>query len=213
MIKLKILIMKNLLLTFLFIYTTSYSGTDLESKKSDRAFAINYLEMTLQQLEAEIENLSEEQLHYIPIDGGWSIMNCLEHIATTEPAIIGGIKKLIIKNEVLLNKNLVANDGLVITNVTDRTNKSKTPEPFEPINQWSSLNEVMKVIKNNRASTIKLLKETDADLRHLIGKYAYGDIDAYQLFIVNAAHGYRHTMQIREILEEFKNDKKEENAD
>ncbi|RKE98033.1 DinB family protein [Ichthyenterobacterium magnum] len=205
--------MKNLLLTFLFITTITYGSTNSELKKNDRAFAINYLEMTLQQLVDEIKNLSKEELLYTPKDGGWSIMNCLEHIASTEPAIIEGAKKLIIKNEVLVDKDLTTNDGLVITNVTDRTKKVKSPELFNPSNKWTSLEEVMKVIKANRASTIKLLKETNADLRHLIGKYAYGDIDAYQLFIVSAAHGYRHTLQIREILDELKSDKTEESTD
>ena len=65
----------------------------------------------------------------------------------------------------------------------------------------------MKVIKENRISTIKLLNETNADLRHIFGEYPYGDIDAYQLFIVCAAHGYRHTLQIREILEDYKKSK------
>jgi hypothetical protein len=37
----------------------------------------------------------------------------------------------------------------------------------------------------------------------LFGKYPYGEIDAYQLILVSGAHGYRHTLQIRDILIEI----------
>lgn len=196
--------MKNLILTILLISTIGISNTCIDLKKNDTTFAINYLQVTMQKLEHEIQNLSSEELNYTPKDGSWSIMNCLEHIAITEPAIVDGIKKIIDKNEVVLDKDLIMNDGLVIANIADRTKKAKTPKPLEPLGKWKSVTEVMKIIKQNRALTIKLLKETDADLRHLFGKYPYGEVDAYQLFIVSAAHGYRHTMQIREILEKYK---------
>lgn len=195
--------MKNLLLTVLLIGTVSFTNPESDSKKADVSFGINYLEGTLKQLEDEVKNLSQEELMYVPKEGGWSIMNCLEHIASTEPAIIDGAKKIIQKNEVISSKDLKQNDGIVIANVTNRGNKVKTPKPFEPTNKYSSVEDVLKVIKEQRASTIKLLKETNSDLRHLFGEYPYGEVDAYQLILVSGAHGYRHTLQIRDILKEI----------
>lgn len=170
----------------------------------DKKLAADLLTRSLVELETTVKGLSMEELTYIPEDGGWSVLNCLEHIAVTEPVLLGQIQGVIEQNVLNPKKDLSAEDGLIITYVTDRTKKVVTPEPFRPSekNQNKTKEEFLEEIRKNRKAVLDFLQSTDADLRHLFAPYPYGEADMVQQFLIIGAHSFRHTMQITEIIEE-----------
>ncbi|MGW9684450.1 DinB family protein [Flagellimonas sp. 2504JD1-5] len=195
-------------MTFMLAYTASAQNNI--QNILDKKLALDMLHRTWEELEATLEPINESDLRIVPKDGGWSILNCLEHLALVEPVLLAEIKKMLKTNKPNLSKDLSANDGLIITYITDRTKKVGTAKPFEPMekNRHKGKADFLKEIKIARTAMIQLLTETKSDLRHLFGPYPYGEADAYQQFIIAAAHSYRHVMQIQEILNEIQPEKK-----
>nr|WP_299175149.1 DinB family protein [uncultured Allomuricauda sp.] len=201
--------MKKTLLILLVTMGTSNVLT-AQDKALDKTLALDLLHRTWEELEKTVSSLQDTDLNYTPKSGGWSVMNNLEHLTLVEPVLIMEIKKIIDGNALDTNKDLSSEDGLIITQITDRTRKVDTPKPFKPMqkNKHKSKDDFLQEIKSTRMDLIALLENTEADLRHLFGPYPYGEADAYQQFIIAAAHSYRHVMQIQEVLNELKPDKK-----
>ncbi|WP_411029341.1 DinB family protein [Spongiimicrobium sp. 3-5] len=194
-------------MTFMVVHIAA--GQNGTQSKFDKKLALDMLKRTFEELETRVAPLTEKELRYIPKDGGWTVLNCLEHLALVEPVLVGEIKKMINDNAPDLSKDLSENDGLIITYITDRTKKVTTAKPFRPLekNLGKGKEDFLKEIKASRTEMIKLLTKTKADLRHLFGPYPYGEADAYQQFIIAAAHSYRHVLQIQEILSELRPEK------
>ena len=176
---------------------------------TDKKLALDLLNRSWEELETVVNGLTDGELNYIPKDGGWSVKNCLEHLALVEPVLSMKINKMISANKLDLSKELSSEDGLIVAYITDRTRKVMTPKPFRPLpeNKNKSKEDFLAEIGKVRQALITLLKTTDADLRHLVAPYPYGEADAYQQFIIVGAHTYRHTMQIREVLGELETEK------
>ncbi|MBK7873061.1 MAG: DinB family protein [Saprospiraceae bacterium] len=84
--------------------------------------------------------------------------------------------------------------------VTDRTNKVKTAEPFEPQNTgFKSYDEAVAAFKSKRAMLVDLVKNSDADMRNHIVTLPFGKMDAYQFILFIAGHSNRHTQQLNEV--------------
>ncbi|RKN79488.1 DinB family protein [Ulvibacterium marinum] len=198
--------------SILFILTILFTMNTLDAQKKgeevlDKSLALDLLQRTMEELEKIVEPLDSKELGYVPQNGGWSVLNCLEHLALVEPVLFLEIKKMIETNTLNPGKDLSTEDGLIITYITDRTKKVMTPKPFRPLeaNKHKTKEDFLEEIRNTRAELISLLKSTDANLRHLFGPYPYGEADAYQQFIIAAAHSHRHILQIKEILSELEN--------
>ena len=196
--------MKKTILILLTIMGTSISLT-AQDKALDKTLALDLLQRTMEELEKTVSALETDELNYTPKNGGWSVMNNLEHLTLVEPVLVMEIRKMIDRNALDTSKDLSSEDGLIITQITDRTRKVDTPKPFKPIekNKHKSKDDFLDEFKATRMEMITLLENTEADLRHLFGSYPYGEADAYQQFIIAAAHSYRHVMQIQEVLSEL----------
>ncbi|MEX0314943.1 MAG: DinB family protein [Allomuricauda sp.] len=200
---------KTGLLFFTILFTMNIAdGQKTKEEVLDKTLALDLLQRTLEELERIVEPLNYDELTYTPKDGGWSVMNCLEHLVLVEPVLLMEIKKMIKTNALDTNKNLSSEDGLIITYITDRTKKVMTPKPFRPLeaNKHKGKDDFLEEIRKTRTELIQLLMSTEADLRHLFGPYPYGEADAYQQFIIAAAHSHRHILQIGEILKELESD-------
>ncbi len=96
-------------------------------------------------------------------------------------------------------EDIKAIDEMVLTRVSDRTNKVQAPEPLRPTNRYGSPEAALKHFVESRARTIAFLQKTD-DLRaHAIDSALGKKLDAYQWILFIAAHSERHTKQINEV--------------
>ena len=196
--------MKNILLP-IFIMMSLFSSNGIKAQVDYKKGALDALINSYNDLESAVSNLTQDELYYKPKDGGWSVMNCLEHLAIVEELLVGKISQSIAENNVDMTKDLSANDWLVISQVGDRGNKVVTPEPFRPKveNAKKTKEDFLKGIKDLRNELIALVEKTDVDLRHIFGPYPYGEADGIQRCYVVGVHTFRHTMQLKEVLKEY----------
>ncbi len=185
------------------VLVTSIKAQESTFISQEKVFAEKYLKETLSHLHKTVESLEGEVLTYKSTPESWSIVNCLEHLALAEFTLLAQIQKTVNKNEVDLNKDYSARDGLIITEITDRTRKVKTLPPFEPTSQQQSKEDLLKRLDDARANVLDYLLASEGDLRHIFAPYPYGETDAYQQFLIIGAHMVRHTLQIKEILQDF----------
>ena len=168
----------------------------------ERKFIMDYLDVTQTNLIATINNLDEEKWSYRPSSGGWTVAECMKHILVAEEAVFGQLKNAL-KSEADNSMNLKNQDAWLISKISDRGVKVKTPLP--PTEGFKTKKEAIEALQNSRKEIIKFLKNKDLPLRNHFGRSPYGPADAYQLLIVIAAHSMRHNAQIDEILTELVN--------
>jgi len=193
----------TLFIPLLFIFPASLEEKGITLHEI--TFLENYYHETFKILEEEVDDLTRNQLNYRPKDGGWSVIECLEHIILAEEALFQNMKRVINQNQTNLTKNVSSKDGLVITGITNRGVRAKTQKPFEPTGRWKTKKEMIETIKSNREKTLNFIKKNRSyNVRHLFTESPVGEIDLYQFYILYAAHGHRHTLQIKEILREQK---------
>ncbi|WP_299227372.1 DinB family protein [uncultured Psychroserpens sp.] len=190
----------------ILLFMTLSSSIGFSQIDNERKLALDLLNRSLEEIELTVNSLTEVELNYKPKDGGWTVLNCLEHLSSVEPALLMKIQKTIDGNELDLKKDLSSEDAIIIAKVTDRTNAVNTPKPFHPKeeNAKKTKEDFLSEIKATRAKMVKILTESESNLRHLFAPYLYGEADVTQHFLVVGAHSYRHLMQIKELISEIK---------
>ena len=166
---------------------------------SDKDAIAQELERTQARLLQSVEGLSEAQWNFKAAPDRWSIAECVEHIAASEPMIRSMVAEAMKK---ALPADVVASarhDDEVAKAIVDRSQKFKAPEPLQPSNRFASPAAAVESFRAERADTIALAKG-DADLRATGAKhFAFGPLDSYGWLLFLSAHSERHTLQIEEV--------------
>lgn len=168
---------------------------------AEREMAIEHLTKTRDNMQQTLDGLSEEQLNYKSTPESWSIAECVEHLAISENAFSGMLSgALEIPADMAKRAEVKMSDEDLLGMITDRTNKVKTSEAFEPSGKFGSYEETLEAFNSKRAEHIEYIKTTEDDLRHHYGQLPFGTIDAYQVMLFMSGHTERHTKQMEEIM-------------
>ena len=165
--------------------------------EDERLFLYNNWKVTTDLMNETINSISDEEWNRSAPDGGWTVAECFEHIILAMPRQIEGIQKSLAK-ETGEFKDLRAKDGFLLSKITDRGVKVKTP--LEPKNGNMSKNEILEAYNNAGQDFLKILNDKKAQLRNHYGNSPYGEVDVYQLLIFIPGHVMRHLSQVKEIL-------------
>lgn len=201
--------MKNLMLlliTFIFLsFQEKQTLLPDETKHSeitsnDKKFILDYFKDTATNLEQHISGLNEDQMHYKPSEGSWSVSQCLEHIISTEKILFGMTRELLDQPENPERKTeITATDEDLITGITDRSTKYKAPENLQPSGMYDSPEKALEDFKEHRKEVIEYINNSSHNLRNHITDSPAGPVDAVQSMLFIAGHTSRHTNQIEEI--------------
>ena len=171
--------------------------------EGDRMFAIKYLKATHHDIVQTISELDDEAFNWKPEDGGWSVSNCLEHILLTETAFHSMVQSGLEGSEADMEYDTAMADGMRIGTMTNRGFQATTLADFEPSGKYDSKEDMIAALEESRMMLIEYLESTDADLRHHKMTIPLGEVDAYQVYLLVAAHSQRHTSQMKEVLAEM----------
>lgn len=169
--------------------------------KKERKEAIQLLKSTEKDLLQEVKGLSEAQLKYKPAPDRWSVEECVIHIATTEQMLWqmtdAGIKQPANPEK---RSEIKMTDDQIVQGVEDRSQKRQASDNLKPENStFKSANEALESLKSSRSKLTNYVKTTQDDLRNHVLTLPFGSVDTYQMILFIAAHGVRHTKQIREV--------------
>ena len=149
--------------------------------------------------------VSQQQAAFRPRPGVWSIIDCVEHLAVSEAAILSMVINEIMHSPPDLNclRKTEGKTELVKNVMRDRTEKRKTFAYLEPEERWTSLGEALTAFQQNRQRSIDYVRTTDAPLHlHAAALGALGDLSGYQWLVMMASHTERHVSQIEDLINE-----------
>lgn len=156
---------------------------------------IKLLEKSRDDFLRALDGITEERARNKP-PGGWSILDCVEHVAVAE----WGMLRMTQKAPGGDAPTDLERDAQILKNGADRSRKTKSPDVALPTGRYGTLAEAAAQFRQNREKTLAYVRETTDDLRKKQMQHPVaGPLDAYQCLLLMCAHPVRHVGQIAEL--------------
>ena len=184
-------------------WTTPAAG-DGKLTAEEKAKTIKGLHDSQNELMGYIEKLTDQQWNFRPVPFKWTVGETAEHIALAEGLLFSAVERAIATPINPDWETKTANKEGILDNVlAARKGKANSPEPIQPLKRKMSRAEIMTLLKEGRAKTLKFTEQTDVPLKaHTLDHPfpVFGTLNAYQWLLYIPAHNLRHNKQIAEIM-------------
>ena len=170
---------------------------------AERTALVTELKASQQAVVDTVKGLTPEQMTFKAGPDRWSVAECVEHIAATEPMLFGFIQGKVLKTAPASEADRAKTAGKdtgIITTVTDRTKKFQAPGELRPTGRWSGRDALLEALDDARAKTIDWAQTTKDDLRAHVMAGPGGELDGYQWMMYLSGHTRRHLAQIKEVM-------------
>ena len=169
----------------------------------ERALLTERLVASRERVRELLKALSQDQLSRRPAGGGWTALECAEHLVFSEEVLLHMVRHDILsgKPKPALPLELQGRDGTVVAAMNDRSRKTKTFEFLAPRGMYETGASVLDAFLARRAETTDFVRGTKQPLHyHAAPLEGLGVLDAYHWLLLMAAHTERHVEQMREAL-------------
>lgn len=177
--------------------------TDSKMTKEEREYAIKALLDAEKETLGAIENLTDAQWNFRPAPFKWTVGETAEHIALAEGLLFQAMERALAAPENPDWESKTSNKQPILEGpLAKRQGKAQAPEPIQPMKRNMARAEIMKLLKENRAKSLKFTRETDANMKsHTLDHPfpIFGTLNAYQWLLYIPMHSFRHNKQIAEI--------------
>jgi uncharacterized damage-inducible protein DinB len=130
-----------------------------------------------------------------PAEGRWSVLECVEHVATVERRFLGRLESAGLLDSPIDPQR----EEQVLPMVVDRSQRRQAPDIVQPSGRFASLAEALADFDSTRAQVIRFAETRHSELRALAAQHPlFGQMNGYELMLVIAGHACRHAAQIRE---------------
>lgn len=192
-----------LISTLAAAFTRPVTG-DGKITADERAKAIKMLHDSQNELMGYIEKLTDAQWNFRPAPFKWTVGETAEHIALAEGLLYGAMERALAAPINPDWETKTTGKDAVLDNVlAARKGKANAPEPIQPLKRKMTRAEIMTMLKDGRAKSLKFIETTDLPLKaHTLDHPfpIFGTLSAYQWFVYIPAHNLRHNKQIAEIM-------------
>jgi hypothetical protein len=194
--------MKKSIVPMAALLLFSFTADAPKLTEEERQMVNKLLTETRDHMLSVLDGLTEEQLNFKPDSTTWSIADGVEHLAIVENTLGGLVHKTVADGpKPALKDSLVFKDEQIMPMITDRSNKFKTTEPFEPSGKFGSFEATLQAFLDKRSDLIDYVKTTDDDLRERYSNdLPFGLVDGVQFIMFTAAHTERHVLQMEEVM-------------
>lgn len=167
----------------------------------NKEFVQNYFNETYRNLANEVQGLSKEQLNFKTAPDRWSILECVEHIAVTQPELFGYVSETLKQAPNPEKRSEIkSSDNDILTMMVNRSFKAQAPAEMQPTGKLKDVQTALTALEKNQQNILGELKNYSMeDLRNHVVAAPIGSIDAYQFMLFIPGHTARHTLQIQEI--------------
>jgi hypothetical protein len=170
---------------------------------AERTALVTELKASQQAVVDTVKGLSPEQMTFKPGPDRWSVAECVEHLAATEPMLFGFIEGKVLKTAPASDADrakVAGKDTGVMEMVTNRTKKFQAPAEIRPTGRWTGRDALIKAFEDARAKTVDWAQTTKEDLRAHVMSGPGGELDGYQWMMYLSGHSRRHLAQIKEVI-------------
>ena len=161
----------------------------------DRKEILRMLAEGSSDLQAAVAGISELEASRRPSAGGWSVLECLEHLAVTERELLTGAQGASPAAERQYNP---VREAKILDRALDRTRFIAAPEIVIPAGNFTSASEALARFESVRAETVRFVEEFEGDPRSWLTAHPMvrGPVNCYEMFLMIALHPKRHSQQI-----------------
>jgi uncharacterized damage-inducible protein DinB len=133
-----------------------------------------------------------------PALGGWSILDCVEHVVVTEQYLLTRLEASTLAEEPFEKWR---REAKIAGLASDRTRRIDAPQQAHPHGRYQTLSEALAAFDATRAEVVRWVQNCDVDLRCMMTSHMLieGPVTCAETLIMIAAHPARHAKQIEEI--------------
>jgi len=163
---------------------------------AERTEIVDMLEQSREDFRAAVAGVSESLAKTRPEAERWSVLDCVEHVATVEEMFL---KRLAGGEYTEAAPEDKAKEASLATRIVDRSSRRQAPETVLPKGRFASLAEGLEQFEVARGRSLQFAQERAADLYTLASMHpAFGPLNGVEALIIIASHSRRHAEQIRE---------------
>jgi hypothetical protein len=167
----------------------------LESEKQDILHALNAGRDALREA---ITGVDEQLANRKPEPGGWSILECVEHLAWSEEFLLSRVNCASQSDRSHENRT---REALIRDRGSHRTRPVQSPEAGQPRNRFASLSEALSAFDSVRTEAVQFVEGFSGDPRFWTTDHPLipGPVNCYEILLMISIHPTRHAQQIMEI--------------
>ena len=171
-------------------------------KQGERDRALSALHGSRKMFIDLVSGVNDAQWNFKPAPDVWSIAEIAEHLVLSERDIPKGIQKYLdAPADAAKLAQTKGKDEMVLASVAKRDQKFQAPEFLRPHKEFATREAALKAFKEYRDRNLTFIRETQLGLREHVGDHpGLGPLDAYQWYLLIAAHTDRHLAQMREVM-------------
>ncbi|MGA7110789.1 MAG: DinB family protein [Terracidiphilus sp.] len=145
-----------------------------------------------------LAGLDETLAHHKPPAGGWSILECMEHMVQSERYLLTRLHAAKLSPEPFEKSRRAAKIAAL---AIDRTRPIQAPLGVHPHGRFASLAQALAAFDATRADVVRYVEQSANDLQCWITDHPLipGPVTCYETLLMIAAHPTRHAQQILEI--------------
>jgi uncharacterized damage-inducible protein DinB len=167
-----------------------------EKIEKDKLEIVQHLERGREDFLAAVAGLDESQAKVRPDPARWSVLDCVEHVATVEERFLGWLQSAKKLDEPRIDKEKEA--GL-LARVADRSTRAQSPEAALPTGRFATLAQALEQFNAGRTRSIQFAQDRSDELYYLVAEHPrFGPMNGAEFLVIITAHARRHAAQIRE---------------
>jgi DinB superfamily len=155
-----------------------------------------------QALAKALEGLEEAVAARRPGGGGWSILECVEHMCQSEQYLLSRLRMAASTAQPVAT---LAREEKIARRARDRSRPIEAPSMVRPRGRFSTLRDALAAFDGVRAEVIDYVVRSSGDLRCQATDHPLiqGPVSCYETLLMIAAHPRRHAEQILELRASF----------
>ncbi len=160
------------------------------------------LELSSRAVKKAVEGLADYQWRFVPAEGGWSVGQCMEHIAHVETTILSMLHKAIENSpaDQSLLELAAGKDRKLIQFIPDRSRKAQMPANLDFPQGTKPSPILLKEFDSVRDQSIQFLMNATVDISLWTAEhFVFKTLNGGQWILFIALHAERHASQIMEI--------------
>ena len=167
---------------------------------TDRQEILRVLEEGADALAEALKDMDEAGARTRPRPESWSALECVEHLALTETALLQRLKDARPSGSSHEDR---AREAKFKDLAMNRSRRIEAPEPVVPKGRAKDIAEALKEFNATRTQTVRFVEEFPGDLRWWLTTHPLitRPVNCYEMLLLIAMHPRRHARQIEEARE------------
>ena len=165
----------------------------------ERREMLQLLQEGTEALYALVAGIDDAEAARKPSGGGWSVLDCLEHVAVTEGALFAGIRNATRAEAPRVNPE---REAKIRDRALNRERLIAAPEIVVPRSRFANPNQALLNFAAARAETVRWVETFADDPRCWVTTHPMvrTPVNCWEMLLMIALHPKRHAEQIRTVI-------------